>query len=182
MELTAFNASLRKLNTELSAQLAALKLKNEELATNYARLVEKNAKVISQMDGVKDELAKEKAENASLNSELEMATLKVQTIAMDVVLRARAELVKEFKRSEQTSWDPDEEIWTWKRREAVLAGGGDESKEDDDESTPMAGSPKRIKLGDKQAEPKAGIGDVPGDVGKQGYVEPVASQTDITKD
>ena len=53
--------------------------------------------------------------SASLKSELEMAALKVQTIAVDVVLSARAALMEEFKKGEHTSWDPNEEIRTWKR-------------------------------------------------------------------
>ena len=80
------------------------------------------------MDGVKDKLAKQKIENASLKSELETATLKVQTITVDVLLSARAELMEEFKRGEHTGWDLDEEIRTWERRAAMLTGGGDESK------------------------------------------------------
>ena len=64
--------------------------------------MEKNAELISQMDGMKDELV-----SAGLKSELEMAALKVQTIAVDVVLSARAELMGEFKRGEHSNWDPD---------------------------------------------------------------------------
>ena len=43
--------------------------------------------------------------SASLKSELETAALKVQTIVVDAVLSARAELMGEFKRGEHTSWD-----------------------------------------------------------------------------
>ena len=39
----ASNASLRKLNSELTAQLEELKSKNEELTTNQATFIEKNA-------------------------------------------------------------------------------------------------------------------------------------------
>ena len=182
MDLTTSNAYMRKSNTKLSAQLTELKSKNEELNTNYFGLVEEHAKVINQLDGVKDELAKEKAENASLKSELETDALKVQTIAVDVILCAWAELMEEFKRGEQTRRDLDEESWTWKRREAVLAGGGDEYEDDDDESTLMARSLKQVELGNKQAELEAGVGDFTSNVGKQGPVEPIASQVDITKD
>ena len=90
--------------------------------------------------------------------------------------------MEEFKRDEQISWDLEEEIWTWKRWEVVLAKGGDEFEEQDDESTPMAGSMKQSELGDKQAEPEAGARDVTGDVEKQCPIEPIASQEDITKD
>ena len=41
--------------------------------------------------------------SASLKSELETAALKVQTIAVDVVLSARVELIEEFKKGEHTS-------------------------------------------------------------------------------
>ena len=52
----------------------------------------------------------------------------------------------EFKRDEHAKWDPDQEIQTWKDREAVLAKGDEEeSDEEEDESTPMAGSPKQAK-------------------------------------
>ena len=57
----ASNATLRKLNSELTAQLEELKSKNEELTTGQAALVEKNAELISQIDGVRDELVGEKA-------------------------------------------------------------------------------------------------------------------------
>ena len=41
--------------------------------------------------------------------------------------------MEEFKKGEHASWDPDQEIWTWKKRDAVLARGGDESREEDEE-------------------------------------------------
>ena len=65
----------------------------------------------------------------------------------------------------------------------MLNHGGDESEEDK-ESALVIGSPRQAELGEgsKEAEPEAGAGDVLGDVGKQGHVEPIASQEDITKD
>ena len=41
-----------------------------------------------------------------------------------------------------------------------------------------------VELGDssKQVEPEARIGDVVGDAGSKGAIEPVVSQEDITKD
>ena len=92
---------------ELTAHLAELKSINEELTTNHARLIKENAKVIGQMDGAKDELDRENVVSASHKSELDTATLKVQTIAVDVVFSARTELMEEFKKGEHTSWDPD---------------------------------------------------------------------------
>ena len=62
------------------------------------------------MEGVKDELASEKAVSAGLKTELEAAALKVQTITVDVVLSTRAELMGKFKRGEHSNWDSDEEI------------------------------------------------------------------------
>ena len=38
-----------------------LKSRNEEPTANHAKLIEENAKVISQMDGMKDKLDREKA-------------------------------------------------------------------------------------------------------------------------
>ena len=65
----------------------------------------------------------------------------------------------------------------------MLDGGGDESK-DDEESVLVIRSPMHAELveGSKEAELEAGAGDVSGDVGKQGPIEPIASQEDITKD
>ena len=52
---------------------------------------------------MKEELAKEKVVSASLKSELETATLKVQTIFVDAMLSAKAKLMGEFKRGEHSS-------------------------------------------------------------------------------
>ena len=76
-DLFASNATLRKLNSELTTQLEELKSKNEELTTNQAALIKKNAELISQMDAVRDELVSEKAVSVDLKSELETAVLKV---------------------------------------------------------------------------------------------------------
>ena len=79
-----------------------------------------------ELDAAKEDLAKERADNSGLREELETATLKVQSIAVAAVLSAHAELMEEFKRGEHACWDPDQEIETWKKREAVLAAGEDE--------------------------------------------------------
>ena len=65
----------------------------------------------------------------------------------------------EFKRGEHSSWDPDEEIETWRKREAVLAGLEDASEEEDDEEeAPIMESPKQKEedLVPKQVEQHAG--------------------------
>ena len=111
--LFSSNATLRKLNSELTAQL-------EELTTSQAALVEKNVQLISHIDGMRDELVSEKAVSAGLKTELETTALKVQTIAVDTVLSARAELMGECKRGEHSTWDPDEEIRTWDKRAALV--------------------------------------------------------------
>ena len=107
--LSVSNASLRKLNVELTSQLEELKSrneelqsKNEELSSIHADLVKENAKIISQLDGVKDELVSERVVSTGLKSKLETAALKVQTIAVDNMLSARAELMGEFKRGEHS--------------------------------------------------------------------------------
>ena len=92
---------------ELTAQLEELKSRNEELSANHASLVEENTKLISQLNGVRDELVSEKAMSTGLQSELETVALKVQTIAMNAVLSTRAELMGEYKRGEHSSWDLD---------------------------------------------------------------------------
>ena len=91
---------------------------------------------------MKEELVSEMAVSAGLKSELEMATLKVQTIAVDVVLSARAELIGEFKIGEHSSWDPDEEIRTWDERPALLVGGEVSEDEEEEVSTLAIGIPK----------------------------------------
>ena len=110
VDLVAFNTRLRKANIELAAEkkylsskLAELKSKNEELEESYVELIMGNAKIIGEVDSVEDKLAKEKAENASLKAELETTVHKVQTIAVDTVLRTRAELMEEFKKGEHAS-------------------------------------------------------------------------------
>ena len=110
VDLAASNTSLRKANAELSiekndfsSKLVKLKSKNEELEENYVELVKSNAKLIGEMDTAKDELAKERTKNSNLKEELETVRLKVQSIAMDAVLSARAELMKEYKKGERAS-------------------------------------------------------------------------------
>ena len=112
------------------------------------------------MDGVKGELEKEKTVSASLKSKLEAAALKVRTIAVDSVLSARVELIGEFKRGEYISWDLDEEIWTWEKRIAVLAGDGDYSEEEGDEEL----APAVVSL--KHVEPDTGAMDAAADIGE----------------
>ena len=149
VDLAASNTSLRKANAELSAEregfsskITELRSKNEELEDNYAELVRANEKLTGELDAAKEDLAKERADNSGLREELETATLKVKSIAVDAMLSARAELMEEFKRGEHASWDLDQEIKTWKKREAVLAVGEDESDAEEEEEAPAAGSPK----------------------------------------
>ena len=123
--------------------------------------------------------------STSLKLELESVTSQAQSIVVDVIISARAELMGEFKRCEHANWDPDEEICTWRRREAMRARDGEGSKEEDKEEPALvAGSPKSKELGDssKQVKPDAGAKEAAGDAEVQGPVEPVVSQEDITKD
>ena len=78
---------------ELKTKNEELKSRNEELVADNTALVEKNAELVNKMDGVRDELASEKAAPAGLKVELETAAEKIQTIAVDAVLSARAELM-----------------------------------------------------------------------------------------
>ena len=92
---------------------------------------------------MKEELAKEKAKNEVVKAELESTINKMKFIVVDAILNARAELMREFKRGKHANWDPDQEIHTWKDREAVLAkGDGEESDKEEDEF----GSPKHVEL------------------------------------
>ena len=122
-----------------------LKKKNEELVADNSTLVEKNTELIKKMDGVRDELVGLKVVSAGLKVELETAGEKIQIIAVDAVLSARVELMGESKHSEHSSWDPNKEIETWRKREAVLAGGesASDGEASDDEEAPAVETPKR---------------------------------------
>ena len=89
-----------------------LKSRNEELGDNYVALIKENAKVIGQVDVVKEELAKDKVENATLKAKLESTLKKMQFIAVDAILHAKTKLMVEFKRSDQANWYPNQEIQT----------------------------------------------------------------------
>ena len=96
------------------------------------------------------------------------------------MLSARAELMEEFKRGEHASWDPDQEIETWKKREAVLAAGEDASDaEEEEEEAPSVGSPKSREMvaNPEQVEPDAGADPVAFEP-----EDPAASVEDIAKD
>ena len=75
------------------------------------------------------------------------------------MLSTRAELMEEYKRGEHASWDPDQEIETWNKREAVLAAGKDASDAKEEEAAPTAGSPKSQEMGagPEQVEPDVGV-------------------------
>ena len=58
--------------------------------------------------------------------------------------------MEEYKKGEHTNWDSDQEIQTWKKREAMLAAGEDatdEEDEDEEESASAVGSQKEVVLG-----------------------------------
>lgn len=191
-ELFASNASLRKLNSELTMQMdelkaknAELKSRNNELAADNSSLVERNAELTGKMDGVRDELASEKAVSAGLRAELEEAAERVQTIAVDAVLSARAELMGEFKRGEHSSWDPDEEIETWRKREAVLAGAESAFEDSEDEGAPAGGSLKQpevevVPQPDEQAAEAEDV--VPEPVDAPAHEDPAVSAEDLAED
>ena len=156
--MIACNATLRKSNEKLAAQLEELRIRNEELVSNNTGLIERNAKTLGQLDEVKEELYMEKASSASLKSELESITAEAQVIAVNAVLSARAELMAEFKRGEHPSWDPDEEIRTWEKRQALMAGGEVSEEEEAEEAALAAESPKQKEddVVPEQGEPDAG--------------------------
>ena len=106
---------------------------------------------------------------------------------MDAVLSSQVELMEEYKKGEHTSWDPNQEFQTWKRREVVLAVGEDETDEEDEdeEELPLVvGSSKQVELGgsSKQIGPNVSPDDAASDMGEQGPIEPTASHEDITRD
>ena len=114
VDLAASNTTLKKVNAELgdsnkelSLKVVELKSKYEELDDNYAELIKENAKLVGQADVVKEELTKEKAENAVIKVELESSLKKMQFIAVDAILHSKAKLMGEFKRAEHATWDLD---------------------------------------------------------------------------
>ena len=171
---------------ELKTKNEELGSRNEELVADNSALVENNAELVNKMDGVRDELTSEKAAYAGLKVELETAVEKIQTIAVDAVLSARDELMGEFKRGEHSSWDPDEEIETWRKREAVLAGlevASDE--EDDEEEALVVESPKQqeVEVVPELGEAAAGAeGVVPEPEDVAAPEDPTADAEDIAED
>ena len=91
---------------------------------------------------MKEGLTKLEAENVTTKAELDLALNKVKFIDVDDILHARVELMEEFMSGQHTSWDPDQEIQTWKDKKAVLARGDEEEETDEDELTPIDDSPK----------------------------------------
>ena len=121
----------------------------------------------------------ERVVSAGLKSELETAALKVQTIAVDAVLSGRSELMGEFKRGKQSIWDLDEEICTWDKWAAVLAGGDVSKDEEEEMSTPAIGSLKEKgpQVKTESTEPDVGAKEAAVEIG-----EKAASHEDITVD
>ena len=171
---------LKKKNEELKSQ-------NKELVAENSTLVERSAELSAKVEGVQDELNGEKAVSAGLRAELEEAAERVQTIAVDAVLSAWAELMGEFKRGEHSSWDPDEEIEIYRKREAVLAGveSASDGEASEDEGAPVVESPKRQEeevvpeLGESAAGTEGTVPE-PDDVAAP--EDPAASAEDIAKD
>ena len=85
----------------------------------------------------------------------------------------------EYKRGEHSSWDPDEEIRTWEKRVAVLAGGEDVSDEDEEEVALAVGSPEpnELDVAPEQFEPDAGV-----EAAVSEPAETVVSAEDLAKD
>ena len=163
VDLIASNASLRKSNEKLASQLEELRTRNEELSSNNTSLVVENARILGKLDEVKEELEGEKASSVSLKSELESITGEAQAITVNAVLSVRAELMAEFKRAEHSSWDPDEEIRTWEKRKALIAGGEvSEDEEVEDELALVAGSLRPVEMGvdPEQSEPDVGAKEI----------------------
>ncbi|KAL5565346.1 hypothetical protein UlMin_028510 [Ulmus minor] len=184
VDLTACNTTLRKSNEKLTAQLEELKTRNEELSSNNNKLVDQNARIHGQLDEVKEELHVEKATSASLRSEVESITAEAQAIAVNAILSARAELMAEFKKGEHSSWDPDEEIRTWERRQTLMAGG-DVSEEEEVEEAALAAESLKQKddVAPEQGELAAGAeGVMPEPEDVAAHEDPTAGAEDIARD
>jgi len=137
------------------------------------------------LDDAKEELQVEKATSASLRSEVESITAEAQAVAVNAVLSARAELMAEFKRGEHSSWDPDEEIWTWEKRQTLMASGDVSEDEELEEATLATESPmqKDDDVTPEMGEPAAGVEGVepePEDVAAP--EDPAAGAEDIARD
>ncbi|KAL5573741.1 hypothetical protein UlMin_023338 [Ulmus minor] len=184
VDLTASNATLRKSNEKLTTKLEELKTRDEELSSNNNKLVDQNARILGQLDEVKEELHVEKATTASLRTEVESITAEAQAIAVNAVLSARAELMAEFKKGEHSSWDPDEEIRTWERRQTLMAGGEVSEEEEVEEAALAAESPKqKDDVAPEQGEPAAGgEGIVPEPEDAAATEDSAAGAEDIAKD
>ena len=172
---------------ELKKKNEELKSRNKELVADNSTLVERSAELSAKVEGVQGELTGEKAVSAGLRAELEEAAEKVQTIAVDAVLSARAELMGEFKRGEHSSWDPDEEIETWRKREAVLAGAesASDAEASEEEGSPAVESPKQqeVEVVPELGEPADGVEDaVLEQQDAPAHEDPAASAEDIARD
>ena len=172
---------------ELKKKNEELKSRNKELVADNSTLVERSAELMAKAEGVQDELTGEKAVSAGLRAELEEAAEKVQTIAVDAVLSARAELMGEFKRGEHSSWDPGEEIETWRKREAVLAGAesASDGEASEEEGAPAVESPEQqeAEVVPELGEPADGAEDaVPKQQVAPAHEDPAASAEDIARD
>ena len=133
---------------------------------------------------MKEELHVEKATSATLRSEVESITAEAQAIAVNAVLSARAELMVEFKKGEHSSWDPDEEIRTWERRQTLMAGSEVSEDEEVEEAALAVESPKQKddvapEQGELAAEAK-GVVPEPDDVAA--HEDPTAGAKDIARD
>ena len=89
--------------------------------------------------------------------------------------------MEEYKKGEHASWDLDQEIETWKKRDAMLAAGEEatDEEEDEEESTLAVGSPKQVEMGvgPERVEPDTRAKEVAVDIEEQ-----AASPEDITRD
>ena len=69
--------------------------------------------------------------------------------------------MEEYKKGEHASWDSNQEIETWKKKEAMLAAGEEvtDEEEDDEESAPAMGSLKQLEMGvdPERGEPDGGL-------------------------
>ena len=129
--LDSLNTSLRKQVGEHQVQQAELKAENVGLKAKVASL--------------RKELAASEVANVAAKAEMEVTLTQIKSVAVNVTLHVRAELMEECKAGQHVNWDPDLEIKFWKEKEAALAGHEDVEETVEEPSSPMVESLRPIE-------------------------------------
>ncbi|GAB2292107.1 hypothetical protein Dimus_026359 [Dionaea muscipula] len=123
MKMTLF---VRRQHSKNITKLADLCTEVQNYRLSETSLKEKHEGLEKEVDRLKQELSEKNSENNQLMEEME-------DIAMNVVIKARGKLMKEFKDEKISEWDVDGDIKLWEdlltsfspQTEAVEREGGD---------------------------------------------------------